>query len=83
MIYILYQIQDCFENIIKKHETVTDNPSIIIYVKKTDKRIAFKIKREYYLELLRSEIMKFFGRTKYKINKDKMMKMCLIYKLLK
>ena len=30
MDHILYHIQDCVEYIIKKHETVSNNPSIII-----------------------------------------------------
>ena len=42
----------------KKHETVTDNPSIKIYVNKTENRISFKIKTGYYLELLMPETIK-------------------------
>ena len=38
--YSVSDIQDYFEYIIKKHETVTDNPSIMIYVNKID-RILF------------------------------------------
>ena len=56
---------------LKKHETVTDNPSIIIYVNKIENRITFEIKTGYYLELLTPEAIKLLGRTKYKINKDK------------
>ena len=41
-------IEDYFEYIIKKHEAVTDNPSIMIYVNKIENRI----KPGYYLELL-------------------------------
>ena len=41
--------QDCFEYILKKHEAVTDNPSIMIYVNKIENRITFKIKKGYYL----------------------------------
>ena len=37
---------------LKKHETVTDNPSIRIYVNKIEKRITFKVKTGYCLELL-------------------------------
>ena len=36
--YSLSNIQDYFGNIIKKHETVTDNPSIKIYVNKKGNR---------------------------------------------
>ena len=44
-------IEDYFEYIIKKHETVTDNPSIMIYIDKIKNRIMFKIKTGYYVEL--------------------------------
>ena len=40
-------IQDYFEYILKNHETVTDNPSIRIYVNKTVNRITCKIKTGY------------------------------------
>ena len=36
-------IQDYFEYILRKHETVTDNPSIMIYVNKIENRITFEI----------------------------------------
>ena len=49
---------------LKKHETVTDNPSIRIYVNKIENRITFKIKIGYYLQLLTPETMKLLGRTK-------------------
>ena len=55
---------------LKKDETVTDNPSIRIYVNKIENRITFKIKTEYYLELLTPETMKLLGSTKSKITKD-------------
>ena len=57
--------------ILKKHEAVTDNPSIRIYVNKIENRITFKIKTGYYLELVTPETMKFLGSTKSKITKDK------------
>ena len=41
------------------------------YVNKTEKRITFKIKTGYNLELSRSETMKVLGSTKNKIGKDK------------
>ena len=56
---------------LKKHETVTDNSSIMIYVNKIGNRITFNIKTGYYLELLMLETMKLLGSTKSKINKDK------------
>ena len=63
-------IQDYFEYTLKKHEIVTDNPSIRIYINKIENRITFKIKTGYYLELLTSETMKLLRRTKIKITKD-------------
>ena len=69
--YPVLDIQDYFEYIIKKHETVTDNPSIIICVNKIENTVAFETKTGYYLELLMPEIMKLLGSTKSKITKDK------------
>ena len=54
---------------IKKHETVTDNPSIRIYLNKIENRITFQKKIKYYLELLTTETMKFLGGTESKITK--------------
>ena len=39
-------IQDYFEYILKKHEKVTENPSIRIYIDKIENRIISKIKRD-------------------------------------
>ena len=63
-------IQEYFDYIIKKHETVTDNPLIRIYVNK-ENRTTFKIKTGYYLEFLTPETIKLLESTKSKINKDK------------
>ena len=57
-------------NILEKHETVTDNPSIRIYINKIENRIKLIIKSGYYLELLTPETMKILGGTKTKITKD-------------
>ena len=51
--------------------TVTDNPSIRIYINKIENRITFKRKTGYYPELLTPETMKLLGSTKSKIAKDK------------
>ena len=69
--YSVSDIQDYFEYIIKKHETVTDNPSILMYVNKIENRITFKIKTGHYLKLLMPETMILLGSTKSKITKDK------------
>ena len=50
--YSISDIQDYFEFIIKKHETLTENPPIQIYLNKIKNRIVFKIKTGYKLELL-------------------------------
>ena len=52
-----YSVSD-IQDYLKKHETVIDNPSIIIYVNKIENGISFKIKTGYYLELLTPETMK-------------------------
>ena len=49
--YFVSDIQDYFEYILKKHETVTDNPSIRIYINKIENRFTFKIKTGCYIEL--------------------------------
>ena len=66
----LSDIQDYFKYIIKNYETVTDNPSIRTYLNEIEKRITFRIKAGYYLELLTPKTMKLFGSTKSEINKD-------------
>ena len=47
--YFVSDIQDYFEYIIKKLETIADNPPVQIYVNKIKTRIAFKIKTGYKL----------------------------------
>ena len=46
------------------------NSLIRIYINKIEKRITFKIKAGYHLELLIPEAMKLLGSTKSKITKD-------------
>ena len=69
--YSVSDIQDYFQYILKKHGENTDKPSIQIYVNQIEKRITFKIKNGYSLELLTKETMKLLGSTKDKITKDK------------
>ena len=69
--YSISDIQDYFEYIFKKHSENVDNPSIKIYVTKIEKRVTFKIKNGYYLELLTPEAMKLLGSTEIKITRDK------------
>ena len=67
----LADIQDYFKFIIKKHETLTENPPVQIYPNKIKNIILFKIKTGYKLELLSSETMKLLGSTKKDVDQDK------------
>ena len=69
--YSVSDIQDYFEYIIKKHETIADNPPVQIYVNKIKNRIVFKIKTGYKLELLTEETMQLLGSSKSVIDKNK------------
>ena len=55
--YSVSDIHDYFEYIIKKHETLVDNPPVQIYINKIKNRIVFKVKTGYKLELLSKETM--------------------------
>ena len=52
-------IQDYIEYIMKKRETLSDNPRI--YIKRINNRLVFKIKDGYKLQLQTPEAMKLFG----------------------
>ena len=69
--YPISDIQDYFEFIIKKHQTLTESPPIQIYPNKIKNRIVFKIKTGYKLELLTLETMKLLGSTKKDADADK------------
>ena len=70
--YSISAIQNYFEFIIKKHETITNNNSpIIIYPNEMINRIVSKIKSGYKLELLSKETMKLLGSSSSVIDKDK------------
>ena len=64
-------IQDYFEFIIKKHETLTENPPVQIYPNEIKNRIVFKIKTGCKLELLSPETTKLLGSTKKDVDQDK------------
>ena len=56
--YSVSDIQDYFEYIIKKHETIADNPPVQIYLNKLKKRQdCLELKTGYKLELLTEETM--------------------------
>ena len=69
--YSIADIRDYFQFIIKKHETLTENPPMQIYPNKIKNRIVFKIKTGYKLELVPSEMMKVLGSTKKDVDHDK------------
>ena len=69
--YSISGIQDYFEFIMKKHETLTGNPPVQTYPNKIKKRIVFKIKTGYKLELLTSEAMKLLRSRKKDVDQDK------------
>ena len=69
--YSKANIQDYFEFIIKKQETLAENPPVQIYPNKIRSRIVFKVKIRYKLELLSSETMKLFGSLKKDVDQDK------------
>ena len=73
--YSISDIQYYFEFIIKKQETLAENPPIQIYPNKIKNRIVFKIKTGYKLELLSPETMKLLESTKKMLIKTKMEKM--------
>ena len=69
--YSISDIQDYFENTIKKQETLSENPLIQIYPNKIKNRIVFKVKTGYKLELLSLETKKLAGSTEKDADKDK------------
>ena len=73
--YSISDIQDYFEFIIKKHETLNEDLPIEIYPNKTKYRIVFKIKTGYKLELIIPETMILFGSTKKMLMQTKMKKL--------
>ena len=62
--YSVSDIQGYLEYIIKKHETIADNPPVQVYVNKIKIGIVLKIKTGYKLELLTEETMQLLGSSK-------------------
>ena len=69
--YNIPAIQNYFEYVIKKHETIGETAPIIIYANTVSNRVVFKIKTGFKLELLSKETMKLLGSTKDAIDADK------------
>ena len=59
------------EFIIKKHETLIENPPVQIYPNRTKNRIIFKIRTGYKLKLLTPETMELLRSIKKDVDKDK------------
>ena len=68
--YSISDIQDYFEYIIKKNETIVNTPPVQIYVNKIKNSIVFKIKTGYKLELLSPETRKLLGSAKTDVDLD-------------
>ena len=47
--YSVSDIHDYFECVIKKHETMTDNPTVRISVNTIENMVKFRIETGYYL----------------------------------
>ena len=58
-------------SLLKKNETLTENPQFQIYPNKFKNKIVFKIKTGYKLELLTPETMRLLGSTKKDVDSDK------------
>ena len=69
--YSIAALQNYFEYIIKKHETIADVSPVLIYANEINNRIVFKIKSGYKLQLLSKETMRLLGSTTNSIDKDK------------
>ena len=72
--YSIEDIQDYFEFIIKKHETLTESPPIEIYPNQIKNKIVFKIKTGYKLLYENGygyETMELLGSTKRDVHQDK------------
>ena len=69
--YNIPEIQDYFEHIIKKHETIAETATILIYTNNITNKIVFEIKTGYKLELLSKETMKLLGSRRDTSDADK------------
>ena len=76
LIWLMYHIpfqtfKTIFSVLLKKHESIANNPPLQICTNKIKNRIVFKINTGYKLELLSSETMKSLGSTEKDVNQDK------------
>ena len=64
-------IQDYSKYIIKKHDTIVDNPPVQIDTNKIKNRTAFKINTGYELELLSPKIIRLLQSANKNVDQDK------------
>ena len=69
--YSIAGIQDYFKFVIKKHETLTENPAVQIYPYKIRNIIFFKAKTGYKLEVLSPKTMKLLESTNKDVDQNK------------
>ena len=69
--YSIAALQNYFEYIIKKHETIAQVSPVLIYVNEINNRIVLKIKSGYKLELLSKETMRLLGSSSDTIDGNK------------
>ena len=55
---------------IHHQKALADEQPVLVYIYKTHKRVIFRIKSEYYLELLIPGTMELFGNTEQKVTKE-------------
>ena len=69
--YSISDIKNYFEYVVKKHETMMDNPPVQTYTNKIKNKIVFTITTGYKLDSLSPETMRLLGSTKKDIDQDK------------
>ena len=69
--YSIAALQNHFEYIIEKHETIAEVFPVLIYVNEINNRIVFKTNTGYKLELLSKEKMRLLGSSADTIDSDK------------
>ena len=70
-IWDVQDIQDDFEYMLVKHQTVTDNPSRGICINNIEKKNIFKIETGYNPKVITPETIRLLGKTGSRITKDK------------
>ena len=72
MDHILFQtFKIILSTLLKKDETIANNPPVQIYVNRIKKSIVFSIKTSYKLEILSPETIKLLGSTKKDVDQDR------------